>query len=68
LLNPDLQNADLDPDPGRQKLPTKTEKSKDLSCFAVLEVLFLRAQGFFCSLGVLYGCLGISKLHFFIKN
>jgi hypothetical protein len=27
----------------------------------------LRAEGFFCSLGVLYGGLGISKLQFLIK-
>jgi hypothetical protein len=28
----------------------------------------LRAEGFFCSLGVLYGGLGISKLQFLIKK
>ncbi len=28
----------------------------------------LRAEGFSCSLGVLYGGLGISKLQFFIKK
>ncbi len=28
----------------------------------------MRAEGFSCSLGVLYGGLGISKLHFLIKN
>jgi hypothetical protein len=30
----------LDPDPGGQKLPTKIEKSRELSCFEVLDVLF----------------------------
>ncbi len=29
---------------------------------------FLRAEGFSCSLGVLYGDLGISKLQFLIKK
>jgi hypothetical protein len=29
-----------DPDPGRQKLPTKIEKSLEFSCFEVLDVLF----------------------------
>jgi hypothetical protein len=28
------------PDPGRQKLPTNIEKSKEFSCFEVLDVLF----------------------------
>jgi hypothetical protein len=28
----------------------------------------LRAEGFFCSLGVLYGGLGIGKLQFLIKK
>ncbi len=28
----------------------------------------LRGEGFSCSLGVLYGGLGISKLHFLIKK
>jgi hypothetical protein len=28
----------------------------------------LRAEGFSCSLGVLYGGLGISKLQFFVKK
>jgi hypothetical protein len=30
--------------------------------------MFLRAEGFSCSLGVLYGGLGISKLQFLIKK
>jgi hypothetical protein len=29
-----------DPDPGGQKLPTKIEKSTELSCFEVLDVFF----------------------------
>jgi hypothetical protein len=31
-------NADMDPDPGEQKRPV--EKSKEFSCFEVLDVLF----------------------------
>jgi hypothetical protein len=30
----------LDPDPGRQKLPTKIEKGKKMAFFEVLDVLF----------------------------
>jgi hypothetical protein len=33
-----MQNTD--PDPGRQKSPTKLEKSKEFSCFEVLDALF----------------------------
>jgi hypothetical protein len=31
---------DPDPDTGGQKLPPKIEKSKEFSCFEVLDVLF----------------------------
>jgi hypothetical protein len=58
----------MDPDPGGQKLPTKIEKSPEFSCFSVLYVLSLRAEGFSCSLGVLYGGLGRSNLQFLIKK
>ncbi len=33
-------NPHPDPDPGGQKLPTKIEKSKEFSCFEVLDILF----------------------------
>jgi hypothetical protein len=46
----------------------KYRKSKEFSCFEVLDVLFLTAEGFSCSLCVLYGGLGRIKLHFFIKK
>jgi hypothetical protein len=39
LLDPD-PHFDADPDPGEQKLPTNIEKSKEFSCFEVLDVLF----------------------------
>ncbi len=35
-----IQILNADPDPGEQKWPTKTGKSKDFSCFEVLDVLF----------------------------
>jgi hypothetical protein len=53
-----------DPDPGGQKLPQKIEKRTEFSSGCSL----LRAEGFSCSLGVLYGGLGISKLQFLIKK
>jgi hypothetical protein len=42
------------------------KKSKECSCFEVLDVL--RAEGFSCSLGILYGGLGISILQLLIKK
>jgi hypothetical protein len=36
------------PDPGGQRWPTNIEKSKEFSCFEVLDVLLLRAEGFIC--------------------
>jgi hypothetical protein len=36
--------------------------------FLSTECSLLRAEGFSCSLGVLYGDLGISKLQFLIKK
>jgi hypothetical protein len=56
----------LAPDPGGQKLPPKIEKSKEISCFEVLNVLFFRAEGFTCRLGVLYW--GLCKFQFLIKE
>jgi hypothetical protein len=53
---------DPDPDPGGQKGPTKIEKSIEIPCFKVLDVL--RAEGFSCSLDG----LGIRKLQFLIKK
>jgi hypothetical protein len=47
-------------DPGGQKLPTKVEHNSEISCS------LLRAEGFFCSLEILYGALGIGKLLFLI--
>jgi hypothetical protein len=62
-----VRSVDLDPDPVGQKGPTKIGKNLEFSCFEVMDVLFLRAEGFFCSLEVLYGGLGIGELQFLIK-
>ncbi len=48
-----------------EKSPTITEKSKEISRSEVLDV---RAEGFSCSLCVLYGGQGISKLQFLKKK
>jgi hypothetical protein len=50
----------VDPDPGGQKLLTKIEKSKEFSCFEVLDVLLWGVEGFSYSLGVLYGSIDIN--------
>jgi hypothetical protein len=54
-----IQNSD--PDPGGQKWPRKVEEIKK---FHVLKcrMFSLRAEGFFCNLGVLYGVLRIGIL------
>jgi hypothetical protein len=57
-LDPDSMGSldpypDPDPDPGEQKLPTNIEKSS-----------FLRADGYSCSLDLLYRGLGIRKWQF----
>jgi hypothetical protein len=49
------------PDQGGQKGPTKIVESEKVSCFVVLVVLFLRAEGFFCILDVLRGRLRYKK-------
>jgi hypothetical protein len=33
------------PDPGGQKLPTIIEKSEEISCFEILDVLFFKTFG-----------------------
>ncbi len=63
-----IQIADPDPDPGGQKWPTKIEKRTEFFFFLSAGCSLLRAQGFSCSLGVLYGGLGISKWQFLIKK
>ncbi len=45
----------------------KNRESPEFSCFLSTGCSLLRAEGFSCSLGVLYGGLGISKLQFLIK-
>ncbi len=57
-----------DPDPGGQKWPTKIEKIPEFPCVLSTGCSLLRAEGYSCSLGILYGGLGISKLQFLIKK
>jgi hypothetical protein len=65
----------VDPDPDLDWIWTQEDinthknlKKLIISFFEVLGVLFLRAEGFSCVLDVLYGGLGINKLHFLIKK
>jgi hypothetical protein len=46
----------------------KNRKKSRIFMFLSTGCSFLRAEGFFCSLGVLYGGLGISILQFLIKK
>ncbi len=46
----------------------KNRKKSRIFMFLSTGCSLLRADGFSCSLGVLYGGLGISKLQFFIKK
>jgi hypothetical protein len=62
-----VRPVDPDPDPGGQKLPTKKKKLRKI-LFLSAGCSLLRAEGFSCSLDVLYGGLGISKLQFLTKN
>ncbi len=49
---------------------SRRAKITNIINFILLSVIcsLLRAEGFSCSLGVLYGCLGIRKLQFLIKK
>jgi hypothetical protein len=66
----------LDPDPHskcgsgsrRAKITHKNRKKFRIFMFLSTGCSLLRAEGFSCSLGVLCGGLGISKLHFLIKK
>jgi hypothetical protein len=46
----------------------KSRKKSRIFMFLSTRCSLLRAEGFSCSLGVLYGGLGISKLQFLIKK
>ncbi len=52
----------------KAKMTTKIEKKVNKLHFWKRWMFSLRAEGFFCSLDVLYGDLGISKLHFWSKK
>jgi hypothetical protein len=67
---------DPDPDPHSNcgsgsrgaKMTHKNRKRYRIFMFCSAGWSLLRAEGFSCSLGVLYGGLGISKLKFFMKK
>jgi hypothetical protein len=78
-----IQTMVLDPDPHgtalirvagsgsgsrRAKMTHKNRKKSRIFMFLSTECSLFRAEGFFCSLGVLYGSLGISELQFLIKK
>jgi hypothetical protein len=52
----------------RAKLIHENRKKSRIFMFLNTGCSFLRAEGFSCSLGVLYGGLGINKLQFLIKK
>jgi len=52
----------------RAKMTHKNRKKSRIFMFLSTGCSLLRAEGFSCSLGVLYGGLGISKLQFFFKK
>jgi hypothetical protein len=60
LLDPD-QHLNCGSGSRRAKMTHKNRKKSRI-------FMFLRAEGFSCSLSVLYGGLGISKLQFLIKK
>jgi hypothetical protein len=72
----ELLDLDPDPDPhsnsrsGSRSRRAKMNHKKKSRIFMFLSTRcsLLRAEGFSCSLGVLYGVLGISKLHILIKK
>jgi len=62
----DIGRLDADPYPEGKKDSQK--RSEEISCFEVVDVLFLRARGFSCSMDVLHGGLGINVLQFLINK
>jgi hypothetical protein len=77
VSNPDPHYFELlDPDPHsncgsgsrRAKMTHKNRKKSSIFMFLSTGCSLLRAEGFSCSLGVLYGGLGISKLQFFLSR
>ncbi len=69
IRDPDsVSSVDPDPDPGGNMTHKNRRKKIEISCFCSAGYSLLRAEGFFCSLDVLYGGLGIGKLQFCIKR
>jgi hypothetical protein len=71
-----IELLDPDPDPQsndesgsrRGKMTHKNRKKAKIFMFLSTKCFLLRAEGFSCSLGVLFGGLGISKLPFLINK
>jgi hypothetical protein len=69
LLGPDPDLHSNSGSGSRSRRAKMTHKNRKKSrIFMVLSTGCLRAEGFSCSLGVLYGGLGISKLQILIKK
>jgi hypothetical protein len=71
LLDPDSDphsNCGSGSGSRRAKMTHKNRKNSRIFMFLSTGCSLLRAEGFSCSLGVLYGGLGISKLQFLIKK
>jgi hypothetical protein len=67
LLDPD-PHSNCGPGSRRAKMTHKNRKKFRIFMFLSTGGSLLRAEGFSCSLGVLYEGLGISKLQFLIKK
>ncbi len=66
VLDPDSgPHLNADPDTAGQKWPAKNIKRNEISFFEVLDVLFGGAEGFSCSLGILYKGLVNCNVLFF---
>ncbi len=71
VLFPKSRVSDPDPHGSGSRRATMTHKNRKKSrifIFLSTGCSLLKAEGFSCSLGVLYGGLGISKLQFLIKK
>jgi hypothetical protein len=67
LLDPDPQ-FECGSGPRRAKMTHKNRKKSRIFMFLCTGCSLVKAEGFSCSLGVLYGGLRISKLQFLIKK
>jgi hypothetical protein len=61
-IHSDFGQKDQDPDPGALNDPQKRDKSEEVYCFEVLNVLFYELEGFSCSLDFFHRGIGINIL------